>query len=154
MKASPRAIASTASVTMNGVMFSAVTAKALKAPHRAPSPMPARKEGMTPQPACNARPHTTPVSATTDPVERSMPPVTITKVSPTATMPMRELASRMDSRLAAVRNCGVVSASASTITAKATTTVSSFSASPTTARPRRRGAVSPVPALIRAPRAA
>ena len=51
----------------------------------------------------------TPVKATTEPGERSMPPVTITKVSPTATMPISEVASRIESRLAVVRNGGVVS---------------------------------------------
>ncbi len=52
----------------------------------------------------------TPVNATTEPTERSMPLVTITKVSPTATMPISELASRIDRMFAVVRKAGVVAA--------------------------------------------
>ena len=76
----------------------------------APTPMPTTTASQIGTCMCTAMPAITPVSATTEPTERSMPPVTITKVSPTATMPISALASRIDSTLAVVRNAGVVTA--------------------------------------------
>ena len=103
-------MASTARVTMNGFMLSTVTAKPLKAPQAAPSSDAARDRSRRPARArAAAARSTTPVKATTEPGDRSMPPVTITKVSPIATMPISEVASRIDSMLAVVRKVGVVS---------------------------------------------
>ncbi len=66
-------------------------------------------------PACSASPATTPDSATTEPHDRSMPPVMITKVCPQATTAISDVATRIARMLAVVRNCGVVTARNSTI---------------------------------------
>jgi hypothetical protein len=48
-----------------------------------------------------------PDSARTDPTDRSIPPDTITKVMPTATIALIEVCSRTFSRFETVRKCGV-----------------------------------------------
>ena len=78
----------------------------------------------------------------------------ITKVDPTATMPISEVASRIDNTLAVVRKVGVVAASATTMTTNATEMVNSFSAWPTVASPRTPALLFSNPELIRVPQAA
>ena len=104
MNASPRAIAIDAKVTMNGFMPSSVTAMPLKRPQPMPTRMPVATASGTGAWSCITMAAAIPESATTEPDERSMPPVMITKVWPQATMAISEVATRIAIRLAVDRN--------------------------------------------------
>ena len=59
-------------------------------------------------PACRTSPVITPDNATTEPEERSMPPVMMTKVCPQATTAISEVATRIAMILGADRKLEVV----------------------------------------------
>ena len=76
-------------------MSSAATIQPMAAPNRAATPSARAKaaSGGTPQRSI-ATARNTLVKPITEPIERSMPPETITKVMPTATMPRKALSVR------------------------------------------------------------
>src|SRR5581483_7985964 len=110
-KASPRQIVSRASVTRNDGMRSQATAVAVMPPVATPTmiAMPVATS-VAPMPpsvgssAWAARAARTPESATTDPTDRSMPPVRMTAVVPTDMMPTMATESATLTRLASEKN--------------------------------------------------
>src|SRR6201747_689263 len=108
---SPRAMAIIASVTMNGTSLSHATDKPFRAPTSAPTanatPSPAMPSatlsGLDPAITVAA---TMPLSATSEPNDRSMPDVMITKVPPTAAMPTTDTCTMMLVSVLVVRNSG------------------------------------------------
>ena len=110
MNARPRAIAIAASVTMKGFIRSTVTAMPLNSPQPAPTRIPMATAAGTGTLSCIAIPATTPDKATTEPDERSMPPVMITNVWPQATIAISDVETRIARMLAVDRNEEVVSA--------------------------------------------
>ncbi len=90
--AAPRQMVISASVAMNGVMLTLVMSTPAAAPEKAPIPSPARRAAGRATASgtcqCSRAVVMTPVKATTDPTERSIPAVRITKVIPAAMMAM------------------------------------------------------------------
>jgi hypothetical protein len=92
MKARPRPIVIRARVTIKGGTRSRVIINPEKPPETKPRQIPRTAASRTLSPGCPlifsmTAAAATPESATTDPTERSMPPVMITKVMPTARIP-------------------------------------------------------------------
>src|ERR1700676_768050 len=81
--ATPRATSIMPSVAMNGGNPMRVTNKPLNAPQIAPMITPPSMPIGTGTPAFTSNAATTPESASTDPTDRSIPPVMITQVAPT-----------------------------------------------------------------------
>ena len=81
----------------------------LNRPQASPIDIPTPIEAQIGKPACKASPVMTPDSATTDPEERSMPPVMMTKVCPQATTAISEVATRIAMMLDDDRKVEVVS---------------------------------------------
>ena len=75
------------SVTMNGTMPSLVTSKPFSAPKSAPDATPPSADRAGPMPARSITAVITDASAMTEPTDRSMPPLTITRVIPVAPSP-------------------------------------------------------------------
>ncbi len=85
VRATPRTTIIMPSVAMNGGSFSLVMSRPLAAPQAAPVSRPMNMLIQIGTPAIAAMTATVPVSAMTDPMERSMPAVMMVKVTP---MPM------------------------------------------------------------------
>jgi len=103
----PLAMASIARVAMKEGMRTRVTRSPFTAPHASPMATPARvANGVGHLHHWSAMPPTTPESASTDPTERSMPPVSITKVSPAVTAARTETWARRFLRFVSVRKWG------------------------------------------------
>ena len=100
MFAPPRRMLIIASVAMNGGSFATVTRNPLTMPHSAPVAMPRKTDGTSGTPAlCESQPSIIIEKASTEPTERSMPPMRITSVIPMATIPPTVTWSRMFSQL-------------------------------------------------------
>ena len=87
INAVPRTTLSIASVTMIGGSSRQATSAPLTRPTSSPAPSAVASEAGKGQPASSEKTATSPASASTGPTDRSMPPVMITKVMPTAMMP-------------------------------------------------------------------
>src|ERR1700730_17527702 len=110
--ATPRAVTMTPRVAMNGGMDVQAIRVPLRRPAAAPTASPAAtgartgksvSDGYTALPAsedCARLAATIAVTATTEPEDRSMPPLMITWVTPTAMMPITETC-----RIIATRRC-------------------------------------------------
>ena len=79
----------------------------LNAPQAAPARTPAHIAGTTGRPALTAIADTTPDSASTEPTERSIPPVMMTMVSPIPSSPMTDVCNSTVSPLLTDRNAGL-----------------------------------------------
>ena len=107
----PRAIAIIASVTMNGTSLNHDTEKPFSAPTIAPTAS-ATASPPSPSPTFPAADPaitvaaTMPLSATSEPTERSIPEVMITNVAPTAAMPTTETCTMTLVSVLVVRNSG------------------------------------------------
>ncbi len=108
MNDNPRAMVSTASVTTNGGTLNREIVIPVNEPQTAPTASDARIPTKTPEsPKFLAHiAAANPASARTDPTERSMPPVRITNVIPTARTPVIAMLSPTLRRFSTDKNCG------------------------------------------------
>ena len=102
MSADPRATLIMPSVAMNGGRRPIVISAPFPRPQARPTTRPTAAAAAIGSPASCAVPSATPASATIEPTDRSMPPVRITNVIPTATIPMNALCSTTLTRLETV----------------------------------------------------
>ncbi len=105
IRATPRMIVIVPRVTMNGGIFPYATLAPLKHPTNAPitaERMIGTINGYSP--GCAKVAAITPVSATIDPTDRSIPPDTMTNIIPMARIPLMEACLRMFTRLAGLAN--------------------------------------------------
>ncbi len=105
--ATPRAISIMPSVATKGGIRSRVMTRPLNAPQAAPARTPAHIAGTTGRPALTAIADTTPDSASTEPTDRSIPPVMMTMVSPIPSSPMTDVCNSTVSPLLTDRNAGL-----------------------------------------------
>ena len=94
--AKPRARNIPASEAMNGCTSKNCTSTAISSPIPAPLRIITGMTTPVGTPSLSSRAHMMPVNARTDPTDRSMPPVRITKVMPTARMSRYALSSSSD----------------------------------------------------------
>ncbi len=120
--ARPRAAVIMPSVTMNGATRPLVMTQPLTAPQPAPASTP-RSTGTASGYCCGwaKQAATTPVSATSEPSDRSTPPVSSTKVTPTARMPLMEICRTRLTRFGTVRKIGLATYNAAQIATSAMT---------------------------------
>jgi len=112
MSASPRAPVIMPRVTMKGATPPLVTSTPFTNPQVAPVRRPTAMGMMTGwSPGCAKVAQATPLRATTEPRERSTPPVSSTKVTPTARMPLMETCRATLVRFEAVAKLSVAVAS-------------------------------------------
>src|SRR5690606_19211970 len=110
---SPRPTLSMPSVAMNGGSPTTDTSNPLTNPAIAPTAIPPRMptSGLNPKSAIRITP-STPARAATEPTDRSMPPVMITMVTPTAMTAFTDVCEPRLNKLSAVRNDGATNDSA------------------------------------------
>jgi hypothetical protein len=106
-KAKPRAIPIIPSVATKGGVFPLAMIRPLKSPHKAPTPKPIRIPTTPGTPSLRKLAAMTLVSARTEPTDRSIPAIMMTKVIPTATMPITETCRRTFIWFCNVRKAGV-----------------------------------------------
>ncbi len=141
--ARPRTVVSAASVTTNGASPNLATSVPLTSPKPTPDATPTSMASGMGIPA--TRPAVTmPEKATTDPTDRSMPPVRMTTSMPNASRPVVTICLSRLVRLAGVRNVSEVSAAVPAISTMSATKA----ACTVTSRPPRtsRGSLLPVAA--------
>ena len=103
----PRAIIIMPSVAINGGTFMREMTMPLTKPASAPVKSPTMTPTQTGMPMLvTATPVITAASVMTVPTERSMPPVMMTKVTPSASTPLTAVASRMPMTLSKVKKVG------------------------------------------------
>src|SRR5207302_4979103 len=110
----PRAIVSIARVTMNGATRPLATARPFTTPNPAPAASPARRLNANGTPPFSAPAMIAPARASSEPTDRSIPAVRMTKVIPAAMIALMETCRATLSRFSAVRNEGESSARAAT----------------------------------------
>ena len=99
-----------ASDTMKGGTRSFVTARPLIAPTASPTSSPTATPARRGAPRTSASAQRTPDKPTTDPTERSMPPVRITRLIPAARMAVNAFCRTTLARLLSVKNASVANA--------------------------------------------
>src|SRR5215216_4069272 len=109
-RADPRAMPSVPRVTISGGTLALVTSTPLRTPQAVPATSPAASPGrIAPQPSPPTASITlaaiTPEKTSTDPTDRSIPAVMITKVMPTAMISSPEASAAMLRKLNTVANC-------------------------------------------------
>src|SRR5437764_2447686 len=102
--ASPRSAPIVPSVATNGGMCSAATSAPFSSPATAPTATPIATPAPIETPCVRLHVPATPLSATMLPTDKSMPPVMITNVMPSAMMLITDTRRATSSRLASVRN--------------------------------------------------
>ncbi len=108
VSATPRAIESVPRVTMKGFIPILVTASPCKSPITAPAPNVKAVASTGWTPPRNIRASTTPVKATTEPGDRSIPAVMMTNVSPIAMIPNTATERATVCRLYRLANAGLI----------------------------------------------
>ncbi len=114
-------------VTTKGAMRPMVISRPLASPQPMPMTSASRMTGRIPAPAFSVPAATAPAMAKIEPTERSIPPVRMTKVMPTAMMPKIELWRTTLSTLVTLRNTGERTARKMQMMKKATTMPYDFS---------------------------
>ena len=104
---------------MKGAMRSLATKRPQAVPLAAAAPTPASTATPGPEPARRVAATTTVVNATTEPTDRSMPPLTMTRVMPTAHSPTTVVCRAIVDALAADAKPGALSAKNAYATASA-----------------------------------
>ena len=131
-RADPRTMLSIASVTMIGGSPSHAIRLPFSRPMAKPSPSASSNASGSPSPASSDSTATNPDSASTGPIDRSMPPVMMTKVIPAPMMPTIATWRRMPTRFSGLRNAGCTQANSATNATPA-------SGKPEANHPRQRG---------------